>query len=81
MLLVVRCWNREVSVACAVGKLEEQKLNQQVKRNITRFPEDFMFQLNKEEIPESFRLKSQIVTLNEKGDKGRMMCKADVTEF
>jgi hypothetical protein len=39
-------------------------LNQAVKRNIGRFPEDFMFQLTKEE-DESLR--SQIVTLK----KGR----------
>ena len=42
---------------------EVKALNQQVKRNIDRFPEDFMFQLKKEEIPEEFS-KSQIVTLN-----------------
>ena len=47
---------------------EVKALNQQVKRNVDRFPEDFMFQLKKEEIPEEFS-KSQIVTLNEKGDK------------
>ncbi len=47
---------------------EVKALNQQVKRNIERFPEDFMFQLKKEEIPEEFS-KSQFVTLNEKGDK------------
>ena len=27
---------------------EVKRLNEQVKRNIARFPEDFMFQLNKE---------------------------------
>ena len=47
---------------------EVKALNQQVKRNIHRFPEDFMFQLKKEEVPKEFS-KSQIVTLNEKGDK------------
>jgi len=46
---------------------EVKKLNQQVKRNVERFPEDFMFQLNKDEVPDS--LKSQIVTLNERGNK------------
>ena len=46
---------------------EVKKLNQQVKRNMDRFPEDFMFQLQKEEIPDSS--KSQIVTLNESGNK------------
>ena len=47
---------------------EVKALNQQVKRNIDRFPEDFMFQLKKEEVSKEFS-KSQIVTLNEKGDK------------
>lgn len=39
--------------------VETRVLNQAVKRNIERFPEDFMFQLTKEEC-----LKSQIVILN-----------------
>jgi hypothetical protein len=42
-------------------------LNQAVKRNLDRFPEDFMFQLTKAETEEWQRLKrsrSQIVTLN-----------------
>ncbi len=47
---------------------EVKRLNEQVKRNITRFLEDFMFQLTKDEIPEDF-LKSQIATLNENGNK------------
>lgn len=38
--------------------VETRALNQAVKRNIDRFPEDFMFQLTKEEC-----LRSQIVTL------------------
>lgn len=40
--------------------VETKVLNQAVKRNIQRFPSDFMFQLTKEEC-----LRSQIVTLNE----------------
>lgn len=47
---------------------EVKRLNEQVKRNINRFPEDFMFQLLKEEIPEDF-LKSQIATLKKREDK------------
>lgn len=47
---------------------EVKRLNEQVKRNISRFPEDFMFQLSKEEIPDCF-LKSQFATLNERGNK------------
>jgi hypothetical protein len=37
-------------------EVETRRLNEQVKRNIDRFPEDFMFQLNKEEFE---NLKSQ----------------------
>lgn len=40
--------------------VETKKMLQAVKRNITRFPEDFMFQLTK---PEANSLRSQIVTL------------------
>ena len=40
--------------------VETKRLNEQVKRNIKRFPEDFMFQLTKEEC-----LRSQFATLNE----------------
>ena len=42
--------------------VETKALNQAVKRNINRFPEDFMFKLTKNEL-EIFR--SQIVTSNE----------------
>ena len=31
-------------------EVKTKRLNEQVKRNIKRFPEDFMFQLNKEEL-------------------------------
>ena len=47
---------------------ELKAMNQQVKRNIERFPEDFMFQLKQEEIPSEY-IKSQFVTLNESGNK------------
>ena len=39
--------------------VETKRLNEQVKRNLERFPEDFMFQLTMEEC-----LRSQIATLN-----------------
>ena len=42
--------------------VETKVLNQAVKRNITRFPEEFMFQLTRDEID---NLKSQIVTSRE----------------
>ena len=58
---------------------EVKRLNEQVKRNIARFPEDFMFQLTKDEMDfvksqfatsrnEDFS-KSQFATLNVNGDK------------
>ena len=46
---------------------EVKRLNEQVRRNKERFPEDFMFQLLAEEVPDS--LKSQIATLNESGNR------------
>ena len=45
--------------------VETKRLNEQVKRNINRFPEDFMFQLTQDE---AIRLRSQIVTLDNKVD-------------
>ena len=42
---------------------ELRAMNQQVKRNIERFPEDFMFQLTKDEVE---LVKSQIVTSRKK---------------
>lgn len=42
-------------------------LNQAVKRNIERFPEDFMFQLNQQEFEGILR--SQIVTSNSRGGR------------
>ncbi len=62
---------QQVMLDCDLAEIygyEVKALNQQVKRNIARFPEDFMFQLDKEELPKEF-LKSQFVTLNENGNK------------
>ena len=41
--------------------VETRRLNEQVKRNIARFPDDFMFQLNKEEFED---WKSHFATSN-----------------
>lgn len=56
----------------ALYQVETRVLNQAVKRNIDRFPEDFMFQLTKEEWE---NWESQIVTLNE----GRMSSQSVTT--
>lgn len=48
----------------ALYQVETRVLNQAVKRNAERFPDDFMFQLTKEEAEV---LRSQIVTLNVRG--------------
>jgi hypothetical protein len=42
-------------------QVETKRLNEQVKRNISRFPEDFMFQLNENELK---NWKSQYATSN-----------------
>lgn len=44
--------------------VETKRLNEQVKRNLNRFPEDFMFQLTQDE---AVRSRSQIATLNDEG--------------
>jgi len=46
--------------------VETKVLVQAVKRNIDRFPDDFMFQLSKDEFE---RLRSQIVTSNKRGGR------------
>jgi hypothetical protein len=54
--------NQKVMLSVDLAELygvETRALNQAVKRNIERFPEDFMFQLNDSEFQ---NLKSQIVT-------------------
>lgn len=48
---------------------EVKRLNEQVKRNIARFPEDFMFELTDEEVEEISR--SQFATLNESKARGK----------
>ncbi len=48
----------------ALYEVETKALNQAVKRNIRRFPVDFMFQLTEEEFK---ALRSQIVTIDETG--------------
>ena len=50
----------DFDLAMLYGVLNK-RLNEQVKRNIMRFPDDFMFQLTKEEWN---ALRSQIVTAN-----------------
>ncbi|MRX69720.1 ORF6N domain-containing protein [Flavobacterium resistens] len=48
--------------------VETKRLNEQVKRNLSRFPEDFMFELDKSEF-ENWR--SQFVTSNPKLNSSR----------
>ena len=48
-----------------IYNIETKALNQAVKRNINRFPVDFMFQLTEEEYRS---LRSQFVTLNQRGE-------------
>lgn len=57
---------QQVMLDCDLAEIygyEVKRLNEQVKRNISRFPEDFMFQLTKEEV--NF-VKSQIATSRNK---------------
>ena len=49
--------------------VETKVLNQAVKRNKERFPEEFCFQLTKEEVEKDIISRSQFVTLKKEGDK------------
>ena len=67
MIRVIR--NQQVMLDFDLAKLygvTTSRLNEQVKRNINRFPEDFMFQLTKNELES---LRSQIVILNSTGNQ------------
>ena len=67
MILVIR--DKQVLLdrdLAALYGVETRRINEQMKRNIERFPEDFCFQLNPSEIPN--RLKSQFAILNGKGN-------------
>ncbi len=56
---------QRVILASDLAKLygiETKQLNQQVKRNLNRFPSDFMFQLTASELDALNALRSQFVT-------------------
>ena len=68
--------NQQVMLDSDLAELygyDVKRLNEQVKRNIERFPEDFMFQLKRNEMPNY--LKSQFATLNSEGNKRGMHIK------
>ena len=52
--------------------IETRTLNQAVKRNLSRFPEDFMFRLTKTEFE---NLKSQFVTSSERRERTNLYAK------
>ena len=56
---------QQVMIDCDLARLygvETKRLKEQVKRNLNRFPSDFMFELTKEE---TVNLRSQIATSNQ----------------
>ena len=55
--------------------VQNKRLNEQVKRNIKRFPEDFMFQLTKEEWN---ILKSQIATAKQSDNQTNGILKSQI---
>src|SRR4030042_4627419 len=64
--LIITIRNQKVIVDRDLGEIyrvETRRLNEQVKRNPDRFPEDFMFQLTKEEAIFWARSRSQIAIL------------------
>ena len=66
MIQIIR--GQRVILAADLAKLygiETKQLNQQIKRNLERFPSDFMFQLTVDEVDALKILRSQIVTLKQ----------------
>lgn len=63
---ILRIRDEKVILDADLAKLygvSTKRLNEQVKRNRERFPEDFMFQLTLEEVRATERSRSQIATL------------------
>lgn len=64
--LIVTVRGHRVIIAGNLARIygvQTKVLNQAVKRNIAKFPPDFMFQLTREEANRVVRSRSQIVTL------------------
>lgn len=64
--LIITMRNHKVIIDRDLAEIygvETRRLNEQVKRNLERFPEDFMFQLTREEADWWVRSRSQIATL------------------
>ena len=64
--LIITIRGLKVIIDCDLAKIygvETCRLNEQVKRNPDRFPEDFMFQLTKEKVDLWARSRSQIAIL------------------
>jgi len=64
--LIITIRNQKVIVDRDLAEIygvETRRLNEQVKRNPERFPEDFMFQLTKEEADFWLRSRSQFAIL------------------
>lgn len=69
MIYIVR--NQQIMIDSELAMLyqvETKRLNEAVRRNIARFPEEFRFQLTAEETES---LRSQFATLNESGGRGK----------
>jgi hypothetical protein len=56
----------DADLALAYG-VPTKRLNEQVNRNILRFPDDFMFRLSKDEAQELFRSKKHSIPVDEEG--------------
>jgi uncharacterized protein (DUF1499 family) len=72
--LIITIRNQKVIVNCDLAEIygvETRRLNEQVKRNPERFPEDFMFQLTKEEADFWLRSRSQIAMSNAQSNRSQ----------
>lgn len=58
-----------------------KRLNEQVGRNSQRFPQDFAFRLSEEEATMLLRSRSQIATLNGRGDRLRIVTSTEPADM
>ena len=66
---------REQKVMAALYEVETRVLNQAVKRNIDRFPEDFMFRIAKKEWT---GMRSQFVIASEQIDRNQVSMRSQI---
>ena len=61
--------------------VETRRLNEQVKRNADRFPEDFVFRLTKEEAENLHRLRFSLSTVEQSQGSGNLKSQFAISKY